>query len=100
MYKLKKPITDKERADFIVQYNHNQGLIIQDGSDTYQDGDLTFESEFIFALELNEIMADVEAEIDVPDEVEEDEEQTYHKETVILHKPIADEDYEEKIRQD
>lgn len=27
---LKKPYTDKERADFIVTYNHNQGYLIQE----------------------------------------------------------------------
>ena len=27
-YKLDKPCTDEQRADFIVMYNHNQGLII------------------------------------------------------------------------
>lgn len=29
-YKLEKPYTDKQRADFIVEYNHNQGLTIQE----------------------------------------------------------------------
>lgn len=29
-YKLDKPYTDKQRADFIVKYNHNQGLNIQE----------------------------------------------------------------------
>ena len=29
-YKLEKPYTDKERADFVVLYNHNQGLIIEE----------------------------------------------------------------------
>lgn len=29
-YKLEKPYTDKQRADFIVEYNHNQGLNIQE----------------------------------------------------------------------
>lgn len=29
-YKLEKPYTNKQRADFIVQYNHNQGLAIQE----------------------------------------------------------------------
>lgn len=29
-YKLEKPTSIKERADFIVQYNHNRGLRIED----------------------------------------------------------------------
>lgn len=29
-YKLDKPYTDKQRADFIVEYNHKQGLNIQE----------------------------------------------------------------------
>lgn len=29
-YKLNKPYTDKQRADFIVEHNHNNGLLIQE----------------------------------------------------------------------
>lgn len=29
-YKLDKPYTDKQRVDFIVEYNHQQGLAIQE----------------------------------------------------------------------
>lgn len=29
-YKLEKPYTEKECADFIVEYNHKQGLIIEE----------------------------------------------------------------------
>lgn len=29
-HKLDKPYTDKQRADFIVEYNHNKGLNIQE----------------------------------------------------------------------
>ncbi len=29
-YKLDKPYTDEQRANFIVEYNHNQGLIIEE----------------------------------------------------------------------
>lgn len=32
-YKLKKTYTDEERADFIVTYNHQQGLIIEETDD-------------------------------------------------------------------
>ena len=96
-HRLQKPITDKQRADFIVEYNHNQGLIIEDGSDTYEVDELTFKADYIFALEPNEMMVDVEVEIDVPDEVEEEQEEpTYHKETVIVHKPLVNPHYEEE----
>lgn len=30
MYELKKPYTEDERCDFIVEYNHNQGLLIKE----------------------------------------------------------------------
>lgn len=43
-YKLEKPYTDKQRADFVVKYNHNQGLIIEE-TDTA-----------LYALEPDEIM--------------------------------------------
>lgn len=29
-YRLEKPYTDKQRADFIVEYNHKQGLTIEE----------------------------------------------------------------------
>ena len=43
-YKLEKPYTDRERADFVVLYNHNQGLIIEE-TDTA-----------LYALDADEIM--------------------------------------------
>lgn len=95
-YKLRIPATEKEKADFIVEYNHNQKLSIVEGTDTYTVGSLTFEGDFMFALLPNEIMSDVMAEIDVPDEVKEGEEQTYHKETVILYKPIINPNYDDE----
>lgn len=54
-YEIKKPITEKERNDFIVEYNHNRGLKIEDSE------------YFLFALEPNEIMGEKEIEIEVPD---------------------------------
>ena len=91
-YRLQKPLTEIQRANFIVQYNHQQGLLIADGSDTYTDGDLTFKADYIFALEHNEMMSDVEVEIDVWDE----ETEAYHKETVIVYKPVINPDYEQE----
>ena len=43
-YKLKKPYTDMQRADFIVNYNHKQGLMIEETE------------EALYALLPNEIM--------------------------------------------
>lgn len=56
-YELKKPITEKQRADFIVDYNHVQGLRIEETS------------LYLFALEDNEMMGKKEVEgelIDYP----------------------------------
>ncbi len=47
-YKLKQPYTDKQRLDFIVEYNHNQGLRIVEDNDT------------LFALEAFEKLVDGE----------------------------------------
>ena len=44
-YKLEKPYTDFERADFIVEYNHKRGMLIEETED-----------ETLYALEKNEIM--------------------------------------------
>ena len=44
-YKLEQPYTDFERADFIVEYNHKRGMLIE----KTEDGTL-------YALEKNEIM--------------------------------------------
>lgn len=86
-YELKKPITNKEKNDFIVCYNHNQGLKIEDTE------------YFLFALEENEIMGEKEIEIDVPDEIIQGEKQTYHKEKIKISYPVIDPDYEEKLEQ-
>lgn len=69
-YKLKKPCSDAERASFLIEYQSNQGLPITEGSDTYtttQDfQEVTFKSDYTFALADNEIMTETEVEIDVP----------------------------------
>lgn len=43
-YELKQPYTEEERANFIVEYNHNQGLLIEETD------------KALYALEPNEIM--------------------------------------------
>lgn len=50
-YKLEQPYTEEERATFIVEYNHNQGLLIEETD------------KAIYALEPNEIMVDGEPTI-------------------------------------
>ena len=45
-YKLEKPYQEKQRTDFIVKYNHNMGLKIEETP------------EALYALEANEIMQD------------------------------------------
>lgn len=51
-YKLEKPYSDEQRADFIVDYNHQQGLKIEETEGA------------LFALEANEIFIDGEIQID------------------------------------
>ena len=51
-YTLPKPYTDKERMDFIVTYNHMQGLLIEETD------------EAMYALLPNEIMVDGHPEVD------------------------------------
>lgn len=45
-YKLEKPYTDLQRADFIVNYNHKQGLMIEETDNA------------LYALLANEILQD------------------------------------------
>ncbi len=45
-YKLLKPYTDDEYADFIIKYNHQKGL------------DIKIMDNAVYALEVNEIMGD------------------------------------------
>lgn len=51
-YKLNKPYTDKQRVDFVVQYNHNQNLTIEETD------------KALYALEANEIMVEGEPQVD------------------------------------
>lgn len=59
-FKLKKPYNDRQRMNFIVQYNHNQSLEIADGT------------EYLYALEPNEIMVDGVAVINPEYEAEQE----------------------------
>ena len=66
-YQLQKPYTDKQRADFIVEYNHNRSMAV-------------FETEnCLYALEANEIMVNGEPEIDVDYESKQDEKERQNR---------------------
>ncbi len=99
-YELKKTVTltEKEKMDFIVEYNHNKGLKIEDTE------------MFLFALEPNEIMGEKEIEIDIPNEegmevnseyeISDGEsvpvEPKYIHTTITIPYPVMDPNYEEK----
>jgi hypothetical protein len=91
-YKIEK-YTDK--TNFIVEYNHRQGLQILDGAELV-DGVYT---EFTYALLPNEIMFSEEVEIDVPEYDEQGEVIGTRKETVTLNYPILNPNYEEEQAQ-
>jgi hypothetical protein len=59
-YKLEYPYTEEERANFIVEYNHNQGLLIEETD------------KALYALEPNEIMFDGEPTINPNYEAEQE----------------------------
>lgn len=71
-YELKKPYTDIERADFIVEYNHNKRLRIEETETS------------IFALEYNEIMKDGVPVIDSEYETKQAEERKKAFETAFF----------------
>ena len=84
-----------DKTDFIVKYNHVQGLLIQDGAE-FVEGVFT---EFTYALLPNEMMFQEEVEIDVPEYDENGEFIGTHKETVTLNYPIINPNYEEEQKQ-
>lgn len=77
-YKLEKPYTDIERADFIVEYNHRQGLKIEEGV----NGEL-------FALEPFEKLVDGEV-IDNTEEYEQEQAQKERERLNMLSLTAAD----------
>ena len=66
-YKLEKPYTDIQRADFIVEYNHKRRMLINETE------------KALFALEANEIMVDGEPQIDADYEAKQAEAQKQKK---------------------
>ena len=75
-YKLKKPYTSKQRMDFIVRYNHQKGLKIEETQDV------------LYALEENEIMQNGIPIID--DEYEEKRKQKERDRISMLSLTAAD----------
>ena len=76
-YKLDKPYTDEQRANFIVEYNHNQGLIIEE-TDTA-----------LYALESYEKLVDDEV-IDNTEEYEQKQAQIEAQRIAMLYLTSAD----------
>jgi hypothetical protein len=81
-YKIEKQ-TDK--SDFIVKYNHTQGLMLQDGAELVD----SVYTEFTYALLPNEVMTEEQAdiEVDVPDfetKIEEYEEPIFDENGEII----------------
>lgn len=65
-YILQKPLTDEDRANFIVEHNHNNGLTIKETD------------EVIYALESNEMLNE-NGEIVINPNYEEEEKQKEHE---------------------
>ena len=80
-YKLDKPYTDEEYANFVVEHNHNNGRVIEETETA------------VYALEANEMMSwqDVEEEIQV--EIEPAEYETVEIPAVydVVQVPVLDE---------
>ena len=76
-YKIEK---QRDKKDFIVEYNHNQSLVIQDGAELVEG----VYTEFTYALLPNEVMTEEQAdiEVDVPD---------YETKIETYEEPIFDE---------
>lgn len=77
-YKLEKQYTEKQRADFIVEYNHNKGLRIEEGV----NGEL-------FALEPFEKLVNGEV-IDNTEEYEQEQAQKERERLNMLSLTAAD----------
>lgn len=76
-YKLEQPYTDEQRADFIVEYNHNQNLTIEETEQT------------LFALEPWEKLVDGEV-IDNTEEYEAEKAKQEAERIAMLNLTAAD----------
>lgn len=76
-YKLNKPYTEKQKIDFIVQYNHNEGLNIQETEDA------------LYALEVWEKIKNNEV-VDNSEEYRAEQEQAERERIAMLNMTGAD----------
>lgn len=76
-YKLNKPYTEKQKIDFIVQYNHNEGLNIQETEDA------------LYALEVWEKIENDEV-VDNSEEYQAEQEQAERERIALLNMTGAD----------
>lgn len=76
-YKLEKPYTEKERANFIIRYNHDKGLIISETSTA------------LYALEPWEKL-EGEAIIDNTEEYQQEQIQREAEYTAMLYRSTVD----------
>lgn len=101
-YKLEQPYTDEQKADFIVKYNHNQGLRIEE-VDNFVDVEVSIENEdggitteiqnlnmpTLYALEPFEKLVDGEV-IDNTEEYEEEKAKQEAERIAMLNLTAAD----------
>ena len=77
-YILEKPYTEKEKQDFIVEYNHNQSLKIE-------------ETEIaLYALEVNEIMVDGVPQVDPEYEAKQEAKEKERYKLLLMAKEAKD----------
>lgn len=81
-YSLQKPFEQNDKNKFIVTYNHQLGLQIEDTE------------LFLFALEANEIMGEKEIEITIIDGYDEEGNPITHTEKKVVPYPVVDPTYD------
>ena len=86
-YKINKY---EDKRNFIVEYNHSQGLELQDGSELVEGVYI----EFTYALLPNEVMFTEEVFVEVTDYDEEGNVTGTHSESRILSYPVVNPNYE------
>ena len=74
-YKLEYPYTEEQRIDFIVQYNHNQGLRIETVDNFVEEETEDVNYPTYYALEANEIMEGGEPVINPNYEAEQEQQE-------------------------
>ena len=84
-YKLEYPYTEEERMNFVVEYNHNQGLRIETVDNYF--GDTNFATHY--ALEANELL--VNGEVIINNEYE-------NEQAKIIQKRLVEDNYQQKAK--